>query len=177
MSSILCEPSEFSSLLQRFFTDRLLQQRNASPRTIAAYRDAFRIFFKYAEEQHKRAASQFTLNDFSASVVLEFLAYLEADRRNAIRSRNSRLTAFRSFARFIALQCPPASNNAQQILAIPTKKFEKRILGFLSREEVRALLIAPEASSWSGQRDRVMFAMLYNTGARVSELLDLCLAN
>jgi site-specific recombinase XerD len=177
MNSILCKPSEFSSLLQRFFTDRLLQQRNASPRTIAAYRDAFRLFFKYAEKQHKKSASQFTLNDFTATVVLEFLAYLEADRRNTIRSRNSRLTAFRSFARFIALQCPPAINNAQQVLAIPTKKFEKPMLGFLSREEVRALLIAPEASSWSGQRDRVMFTVLYNTGARVSELLDLHVAD
>jgi integrase/recombinase XerD len=171
VNSILSKPSEFSSLLQRYFVERLLQQKNASPRTIAAYRDAFRLFFEYAEKHHHTTASKFTLNDFNAKLVLGFLDHLELQRKNSIRSRNSRLTAIHSFARYVALQCPCALNQAQQILAIPTKRFEKPLIGFLSREEIRAVLDAPDVSSWSGQRDRVLLSLLYNSGARVSELI------
>ncbi len=177
MNYILCKPFEFSSLLQGFFTDRLLQQRNASPQTIAAYRDTFRLFFEYVEKQHKKSASQFTLNDLTSSLVLDFLQYLECKRKNSTRSRNSRLTALHSFSRYVMLRCPPAANNAHQILSIPMKRFEKPLLGFVSREEVRTLLTAPDANSWAGQRDRIMLAILYNTGARVSEMLGINVAD
>jgi integrase/recombinase XerD len=173
MNSILCKSSEFSSLLQKFFTDRLLQQRNASPQTIASYRDAFRLFFEYIERRHKKHASQFTLNDFTASLVLDFLQHYECERGNSIRSRNSRLTAFHSFSRYVMLQCPPAANNAYQVLSIPVKRYEKPLLGFVSREEMRAILAAPDVNSWAGERDKTVFAILYNTGARVSEMLGI----
>jgi site-specific recombinase XerD len=160
MNIILSKASEFSSLLQRFFTERLLQQRNASPRTVESYRDAFRLFFGYCVEYHQRTAAQFTLNDFNAELVLGFLDYLELIRKNSIRSRNSRLTAIHSFARYVAQQCPPALDQAQRILSIPSKRFEKPLIGFLSREEVRAILRAPDCNTWSGRRDRVMLAIL-----------------
>lgn len=177
MNSILSKASEFSSLLQRYFAERLLQQKNASPKTIVAYRDAFRLFLEYTEKHHHTSASTFTLNDFNATLVMGFLDHLELQRKNSIRSRNARLTAIHSFARYVALQCPCALNQAQQILAIPTKRFEKPLIGFLSREEIRAVLDAPDVSRWSGQRDRVLLALLYNTGARVSELIAIRVAD
>ena len=155
MSTTLSQPSEFSSLLQRFFAQRLLDRRNASPRTIASYRDTFRIFLAYVEKTHKKRSSQIALKDFDAELVLGFLDYIEHHRKNSIRSRNLRLTAIHSFARYVLLQCPPALSQAPQILAIPTKRFEKPMLGFLSQEEMQALLCGIDATSWAGQRDRL----------------------
>jgi site-specific recombinase XerD len=114
-----------------------------------------------------------TLSEFDTELVLGFLDHLESQRQNSIRSRNARLAAVHSFARYVALQCPPALHLAQQILAIPTKRFEKPLLGFLTREEIRAILMAPDAQSWFGQRDRILLSVLYNSGARVSELIGI----
>jgi integrase/recombinase XerD len=173
MTALLANPSEFSALLQRFFTERLLQQKNASPRTVAAYRDTFRLLLRYAEGALRKPPVKIALQDFNANLVLDFLAHLESERRNSIRSRNARLAAVRAFAHYIARQCPPALHLAQQILAIPMKRFEKPLLGFLSVEEVQCLLVAPDSSTWWGRRDRILLALLYNTGARVSELLGI----
>jgi integrase/recombinase XerD len=164
---------EFASLLQNFFIERLMQQRNASPRTIASYRDTFKLFFQYANDRHKKSAAKFTMSDFTSSLVLDFLSFLEKERKNTIRTRNARLTAIHSFARYVAQQCPTAMTYAQEILAIPSKRYEKPLLGFLSREEVQSILNAPDDSSLVGQRDRVMLAVLYNTGARVTELISI----
>jgi site-specific recombinase XerD len=123
-------------------------------------------------KHYKKGASQITLNDFDATLLLDFLNYLELERKNTVRSRNLRLTAIHSFARYVALQCPPALNQMHQILAIPTKRYEKPLLGYLSREEMLAVLDAPDPGTWAGQRDRVMLRVLYNTGARVSELIS-----
>ncbi len=177
MNPLLADPAEFAGLLQRFFAERLLQQRNASPRTIEAYRDNFRLLLNYAERERGKPPAKLTLNDFDATLVLDFLAHLETERHNTVRSRNARLAAVRAFAHYIALQCPPALQLAQQILAIPMKRFEKALLGFLSREEVQAVLAAPDAATWCGRRDRVMFALLYNTGARVSEMIGIRVAD
>jgi site-specific recombinase XerD len=106
-------------------------------------------------------------------LILGFLAHLEAERHNTVRSRNARLAAVRAFARYVALQCPPALLLAQRILAIPMKRFDKPLLGFLSRDEVQALLTAPDPATWYGRRDRVLLQLLYNTGARVSELIGI----
>lgn len=171
MTALLVDPSVFAALLQRFFTERLIQQKNASPRTIAAYRDTFRLLLGYAEQTLHKPPAQLTLQDFSATLVLDFLNYLESDRHNSIRSRNARLAAVRAFAHYISRQCPLALHLAQQILAIPMKRFERPMLGFLSAEEVQCLLAAPDSSTWWGWRDRILFALLYNTGARVSELI------
>jgi site-specific recombinase XerD len=172
-SPLLSKPSEFSALIQRFFVERLIQQRNASPRTIAAYRDTFRLLLSYIKQQRHKTPTVLTLNDFNTNMVLGFLDHLESQRHNSIRSRNARLAALRSFAQYVALQCPPALNLVQQILAIPMKRFEKPLLGFLTRDEVRAILMAPDANSWCGQRDRILLSVLYNSGARVSELIGI----
>lgn len=177
MSPLLADPSEFASLLQRFFAERLVQQKNVSPRTIAAYRDTFRLLLCFAKRVQGTAPAKLTLNDFDAALVLAFLAYLETERHNAVRSRNARLAAIRAFAHYVALQCPPALQQAQQILAIPLKRFEKPLLGFLSRPEVEAIRTAPDPGTWCGRRDRLMIALLYNTGARVSELVDIAVAD
>ncbi|MEZ2354262.1 site-specific integrase [Caballeronia sp. RCC_10] len=140
----LTQPSEFAALVQRFFTERLLQQQAASPRTVAAYRDAFRLLLGYAEDQCRKSAAQLTLLDINADLIVGFLAYLEEVRHNTVRSRNARLAAIRGFAQYIASQCPPALFIAERILAIPMKRADKPMLGFLSRGEAKALLDAPD---------------------------------
>jgi len=177
MNPLLAVPAEFATLLQRFFAERLIQQQNASPGTVAAYRDSFRLLLTYAERERGKSPAKLTLDDFDATLVLDFPAHLEAERHNTVRSRNARLAAVRAFAHYVALQCPPALQLAQQILAIPMKRFERPMLGFLSRDEVQALLTAPDATTWCGRRDRVMFALLYNTGARVSEMIGIKVAD
>jgi len=177
MNPLLAVPAEFAALLQRFFAERLLQQQNASPRTVVAYRDTFRLLLTYAEHAKGKPPAKLALGDFDATLVLDFLAHLETERHNTVRSRNARLAAVRAFAHYVALQCPPALQLAQQILAIPMKRFERPMLGFLSREEVQALLAAPDTATWCGRRDTAMFALLYNTGARVSEMIGIQVAD
>jgi len=173
MNASLTDPAVFASLLQRFFTERLLQQQNASSRTVAAYRDAFRLLFDYTTRELGRPPAKLTLEDFNAERILGFLTWLETERGNSVRTRNARLAALRAFAQYVALRCPPALELAQGILAVPMKRFEKPLLGFLAREEVQALLAAPPASTWCGRRDRILLCLLYNTGARVSELIGI----
>jgi len=173
MNTLLNNSAEFSLLVQRFFLERLMQQRNVSPRTVEAYRDTFRLLFSYAEQRLHRPPARLTLSDFDADLVLGFLDHLESVRHNCIRSRNARLAAVHSFSRYLALQCPPALHLVQRILAIPLKRFEKPMLGFMSREEIRAVLGAPDPDTWFGQRDRTLLQVLYNTGARVSEVIGI----
>ncbi|MFM0557870.1 tyrosine-type recombinase/integrase [Paraburkholderia sediminicola] len=160
----------FSTLIQQFFMDRLIEQRNVSPRTVASYRDTFRLLFSFAENDLNKPPHKLRLVDFNAELILAFLKYLETTRHNAIRSRNARLAAIRSFAHYAALQEPSALPGLQRVLAIPMKRFDRPMVGFLTREEMQCILAAPAANSWRSQRDQVMLATLYNTGARVSEL-------
>lgn len=173
MNSPLDDPAEFAALLQRFFAERLLQQQAVSARTVAAYRDAFRLFFAYTEQQLGKPPARLTLRDFNAELILGFLAHLEAERGNAVRSRNARLAAMRAFTRYVAVQCPPALLVTQRVLAIPMKRFDKPLIGFLSREEMQAILSAVDPMTWCGRRDQVLLKLLYNTGARVSELIGI----
>ena len=177
MSPLLADPAEFATLLQRFFTERLLQQKNASPKTVTAYRDTFRLLLRYAQRETGKPPVKLALNDFDVTLVLGFLNYLETERHNTVRSRNARLAALRAFAHYVSLQCPTALQLAQQILAIPMKRFEKPLLGFLSRDEVQAVLAAPSTADWCGRRDRIMLSLLYNTGARVSEITAIRVAD
>jgi integrase/recombinase XerD len=174
MNPLLADPAEFAALLQRFFVERLLQQQAVSARTVAAYRDTFRLLLGYADRKLGIPPAKLTLGDFDSELVLGFLSYLESERHNSVRSRNARLAAVRGFARYIALQCPAALLIAQKILAIPMKRFDKPLLGFLTRAEVQAILAAPDITTWCGRRDRVLLKLLYNTGARVSELIGIC---
>ena len=163
----------FPALLQEFFQRRLIAQRGASAHTIASYRDTFTLLLGYAAERIGRTPSALTLSDLDAPIVLDFLDHLETERGNSARTRNLRLTAIRSFMRYASLREPTILPVAQRVLAIPVKRFDRPVLGYLSRDEITAIIDAPDRSTWSGQRDAVLFAVLYNTGARVSEITRL----
>jgi len=167
------EESDFASVLQQFFTERLIQQKNASPRTVSSYRDTFRLFLQFTQKQLRKPAARLQLTDINPLLVNAFLDYLESDRHNCIRSRNTRFAALRSFVSYAALKVPTALGTLGGVLAIPMKRFERPLIGYLSREEIDAVLNAPNPSTWCGQRDRAMLATLYNTGARVSELIGM----
>jgi len=163
----------FASLLHDFFRQRLIAQRNASHRTVASYRDTFRLLLRYAQQRTGRSPVALSLEDLDAPFVLAFLDHLEQERGNSIRSRNVRLAAIRSFFRYAAPLIPAGLHSIQRVLAIPMKRFNRPLLGFLSREEIEAILAAPDPQSWSGHRDQAMLATFYNTGARVSEIAAL----
>ena len=149
----------------------------ASAHTIASYRDTFALLLGYAAERTGRTPSALTLADLDAPMVLDFLDHLETERGNSARTRNLRLTAMRSFMRYASLREPTLLPVAQCVLAIPVKRFDRPVLGYLSRDEIAAIIDAPDRSTWSGQRDAVLFAVLYNTGARVSEIARLHVAD
>ena len=168
---------EFPALLRDFFHQRLVAQRGASAHTIASYRDTFTLFLGYAAERTGRTPSALTHEDLDAPMVLDFLDHLETERGNSARTRNLRLTAIRSFMRYASLREPTLLPVAQRLLAIPVKRFDRPVLDYLSRDEITAIIDAPDRSTWSGQRDAVLFAVLYNTGARVSEMIRLHVAD
>ncbi|MFQ6109838.1 MAG: tyrosine-type recombinase/integrase [Candidatus Aminicenantales bacterium] len=162
-----------SALIQDFFCRRLITQRNASSQTIAGYRDTFRLLFHYAQEKLKKTPAALRFEDLDADFVLKFLDYLEQERGNSERTRNLRLAAIRSFLRYVSYRLPGSLSSIQQVLAIPLKRFDRPSLEFLQREEVEAIIAAPDITTFSGHRDFVMFLTLYNTGARVSEIIRL----
>jgi integrase/recombinase XerD len=169
--------NRFAKLVEEFFLERLIRQRNSSPQTVAAYRDCFRLLFEFARDHRNKPPDRLVLADLNAPLVLAFLDHLEKDRKNSIRSRNARLAALRSFLRFAALKEPDSLALIHRTLAIPIKRCSRPLVGFLSREEVQAIIDAPDASTWTGQRDQVLWATLYNTGARISEALGINVAD
>jgi site-specific recombinase XerD len=171
------QTNSFPALLQQFFLERLIQQRNASPQTVASYRDSFCLLLRFAKSHLGKAPERLTLADLDAPLILAFLNYLENERHNKIRSRNARFAAIRSFMHFAALTEPAALPVIQRVLAIPMKRFDKPLLGFLSRDEMQAILDAPDIPTWCGHRDRAMFTVFYNTGGRVSEIIGLQVAD
>jgi site-specific recombinase XerD len=160
-------------LLQSFFTDRLLRQMRASPHTVASYRDTFRLLLRHATEHRGKAPSELTLEDIDPSLVVDFLERLEAERGNTTRTRNNRLAALRSFFRHVAMNEPVHALRCQRILAIPQKRAQKKTIEFLSREEIEALVAAPDRATWRGRRDRTLLLVFVQTGLRVSELRSL----
>ncbi len=167
----------FAAILQDYFVLRLGVQRGASACTIASYRDTFELFLRFAERQTGQSPSALSLRDLDAPLVLDFLDHLEQKRGNSPRTRNVRLAAIRSFMRYASVRDPASLGVARRVLDIPRKRFDRPALGFLTREEVGAILDAPNRSTWSGRRDVVLLATLYNTGARVSEITGLRVAN
>jgi site-specific recombinase XerD len=163
----------FSTLLQRFFVEHLGRQRAVSPRTIAAYRDTFRLLLSFVEAKISKSPTALALVDLDASLILSFLDHLEKERNNGARSRNARLAALRSFLKYAAHHDLAALHVIEQVLAIPMKRFDRPVLGFLSRQEMKAILEAPDPRTWAGQRDRTLLSLMYNTGARVSEVIGL----
>jgi integrase len=165
--------TDFPALLQSFFTDRLLKQRRASPHTVAAYRNTFRLLLRFAAGRLGRAPSQLMLADLDAAFLGDFLDHLERERSNTARSRNARLAALHSFFRYVALTEPTHALLCQRILAIPSKRFERGIVEFLDEKEVEALLDVPDPGTWIGRRDRALLLVAVQTGLRVSELTAL----
>jgi len=163
----------FPALLQRFFVDYLRRQRAVSPSTVAAYRDTFRLLLAFAQKTIGKTPTDLVLADLDATLILAFLDDLERSRGNSVRSRNARLSAIRSFLKYAAHQDLTALAIIERNLAIPQKRHDKAVLGFLTRPEMEAIIAAPDVRTWAGQRDRALFTVLYNTGARVSEAIGL----
>ena len=165
--------TQLAPTMQAFFTDRLINQKNASSRTIAAYRDTMRLLLTFAAEKTGTPPSRMDIEDLDAPLIGAFLDHLEADRRNSPRSRNARLAALRSLFRYAALRHPEHAQLIQQVLAIPQKRYDKTTVSFLEPSEVDALLAAPDLTRWEGRRDRALIALAAQTGLRLSELTGL----
>jgi len=168
------QPPGFAALVRDFFCERLLNQQNVSPHTIAAYRDAFRLLLAFVQRRKRKPPSKLCLEHIDAPTVLAFLEYLETERGNCERTRNARLAAIRAFVEYASARDPAALPLAQRVLAIPQKRFNRPLLGHLTRPETEAVIDAPDLTRWSGRRDRAMFQVMYNTGTRVSEVIGLC---
>ncbi len=162
-----------AATLQAFFTDRLTQQRQASPRTIAAYRDTLRLMLTFVHQQSATTPAKLDWDDLDATTITAFLNHLETERHNGTRTRNVRLTAIRSLFSYAALRHPEHALVIARVLAIPPKRFDKRMVTFLTAVEVDALLAAPDQTRWEGRRDRALMLLAVQTGLRVSELISL----
>jgi len=160
-------------VLQRFFCDRLMIQRNASPETIASYRDTFKLLLGYAQQQTGKQPFELDLDDLDAPLIAAFLAHLEHDRGNSPRTRNARLGAIHSFYGYAALEHPEHAHTIARVMAIPTKRYERNIVSYLDHNEVKALLAAPDLGTWLGRRDHALLMLMIQTGVRVSELTGL----
>ena len=165
--------ANFPNLLERFFTQRLMAQRQASPHTIACYRDTFRLLLEFAQKQSHKTPSTMALMDLDPPLIGAFLDDLERHRSNSTRSRNLRLTAIRSFFHYAAFEEPAQSALIQRVLAMPSKRYEKKLIGFLTRPEIDALLAAPDRKVWAGRRDHALLLVAVQTGLRLSELINL----
>jgi len=161
------------SLLQSFFTERLLAQRRASEHTVASYRDSFRLLLAFATKRLGKQPSALAIEDVDAALISKFLDHLERDRGNSVRSRNVRLAAVHSLFRYVAMNEPAHLLHCQRILAIPNKKYERKTVDFLDEDDIEALLKAPDLTTWLGRRDRALLLLATETGLRVSELIGL----
>jgi integrase/recombinase XerD len=159
--------------VQRFFTERLATQLHASPNTVASYRDTFRLLLRYAAERLKHEPTQLQIADIDTDLIGSFLTFVETMRGNGARSRNTRLSAIRSFFRYVAGNEPQLLHQCQQVLAMPSKRYEKRTIDFLTRAELEALIRAADPTTRSGRRDRMLLLLALQTGFRVSELINL----
>lgn len=164
----------FPSLLQSFFTSRLMQQRQASPHTIGSYRDSFRLLLQFAQKRLGVAPQKLTFEQVDAPLIAAFLEDLQISRGISAISRNLRLTAIRSFFRYASFEMPSHAAQIQRVLSIPNKRCTRTQIGFLTREEVDALLRAPNLYTWSGRRDHALMLLAVQTGLRLSEITGLC---
>ena len=166
--------SALASILEGFFIERLMNQKRVSKETVLAYRDTFRLLLKYAQRELGKMPSKLLLEDLDASLICKFLNHLEEERHNTPRTRNHRLAAIRSFFNYASFQEPQLSGHIQRVLAIPTKRYQKREIDFLTVDEVDAILDAIDRSSWIGRRDYTLISLAIHTGMRVSEIINLC---
>ena len=161
------------SLVQRFFTQRLLLQQGLSSHTVASYRDTFRLLLGFAMQQFGRTPSKLLMEELDATFMEKFLRHLEQSRGNSVRTRNTRLAAVHAFFRFVSINEPGLALQCQRILAIPSKRCEHGPVEFLTEEEAAALVAAPDAGTWIGNRDRTLLLVAVQTGLRNSELTSL----
>ncbi|MCC6225414.1 MAG: site-specific integrase [Microthrixaceae bacterium] len=159
--------------LQSFFTERLVHQRQASPATVASYRDSLRLLVGFAAEHTGKAPSALDFEDLNTEVISAFLTHLETERHNTARTRNNRLAAIRALFRYAALRHPEHAELIARVLAIPQKRHDKAIITFLTHDEAQALLAAPDPGRWEGRRDRALLALAVQTGLRLAELTNL----
>ena len=162
-------PPSFAALVQAYFAEHLTQHRALSPQTIAAYRDAFMLFLGFAESRLGKAPIAIALADITPDLIMAFLDHLERQRHNSVRSRNARLAALRSVLKFAAHRDVSSLQVIERALGVPVKRFERPMFGYLTRDEMLAVIGTPDGT-WISQRDHVLFLMLYNAGARVSEI-------
>lgn len=158
--------------LQFFFAEHLIIHRRVSPETVASYRDTFRLLLHFLQRSVGTEPSRLTLADMQAPVILQFLDDIEQNRGNCARTRNARLAAIRSFFRLVALRDPASVDIAARVLAIPVKRWDHRLVGYLTRPEIDAILASPDTTTWTGRRDHALLLTLYNTGALVSEMVS-----
>jgi integrase/recombinase XerD len=156
--------SNVATLIERYFTERLMRQRDVSDNTITSYRDTFRLLFTFAQARLRKAPSALELKDLEAPFISAFLADLETKRGASVRTRNLRLTAIRSFFRFVSFEEPAHSALIQRVLAIPSKRHDKRQVHFLTRPEIEAILAAPDRATWLGRRDHALLLLAVQTG-------------
>jgi site-specific recombinase XerD len=173
--SMAAQPT-FQTLVQAFFAEHLTQQRALSGCTVAAYRDTFMLFLNFTTVHCGKLPSAIKLTDITPEVIIAFLDHLEHERHNAVRSRNARLAALRSFLKFASHRDVGSLHVIERALGVPMKRFERPMLGFLSHEEMLAVIGSP-GSSWVSQRDHLLLGLLYNTGARVSEIIGVRVAD
>jgi site-specific recombinase XerD len=159
--------------LQAFFTDRLTRQRNASPHTVASYRDTMRLLLTFARRRLSIQPADLDLADLDATLIGAFLDHLQQERGNSVRTRNVRLTAIHSLFRYATLRHPEHAAMIQRVLAIPPKRFDKALITYLRPPQIDALLAAPDRTTWAGRRDHAMLLLTVQTGLRVSELVNL----
>ncbi len=165
--------ADFPVLLTRFFNTNLIQQRQASPHTIASYRDTFRLLVHYAQQTLGKPPQDLAFEDLDTAFLTAFLHHLESQRSNSARTRNARLAAIRSLFRFVALHEPQHAALAQQVLAIPSKRYSRQPVDYLDGDEINALLRAPDQSTWIGRRDYALLLVAVQTGMRASELINM----
>jgi integrase/recombinase XerD len=159
--------------MQAWFTDRLVNQRDASPRTITAYRDTMRLLLTFASEQTGKLPSRLDIDDLDAPMIGAFLDHLEQDRGNSPRTRNARLAAIHSLYRYCALRHPEHAHTIARVIEIPNKRYDRTIVSYLEQHEIKALLRAPDTTTWLGRRDHALLLTAIQTGLRVSELVNL----
>jgi len=169
----MSSPADLPTLLEAFFTDRLMRQRRASPHTIASYRDTFRLLLRFAQQRLERPPSSLHLDEIGAPLIGAFLDDLQKRRDNGPRTRNTRLAAIRSFFRYVALEEPAHSALSQRVLAMPNQRGDRKPIAFLTSSEIDMLLTAPDRSTWSGRRDGTLLLLMVQTGLRVSETIGL----
>jgi len=168
------KPTDLALYLSRFFTEHLAGERNASPNTIKGYRDAFKLLLRYHRDHHDTPPDRLTVRALTPDVIRSFLKNLEERPRHSARTRNHRLSAIHSFFRFVQSEDPELLFQCQQILAIPMQRAPQRPIAYLGPNDLEAIFASPDLASPSGRRDAVLLCVLYDTGARVQELVDLC---